>query len=246
MVSLRPLQANYWPQFPAYLLGRPIPVDSQFCVQLIFRYSIQVYTASELSDVDQANIWDIFEQNMRHLYALPTCGHQPPLKRLAGIPSLPWDGIHRQKRRSCSIVTLASFFSDVLRPRVVSNTSTRSYPFWPTQCSVLTWKMMNVFCIGMVGFHTSLGTHLLCSYELQVSQSVQRGGMGKTLMGCLYDIARRWNMRKVMLTVFKGENVSAPLELSCTQSLFGREPSCILILQGNGVGTLFSLICAKR
>lgn len=29
--------------------------------------------------------------------------------------------------------------------------------------------------------------------------------MGKTLMGCLYDIARRWNMRKVMLTVFKGE-----------------------------------------
>jgi GNAT superfamily N-acetyltransferase len=59
--------------------------------------------------------------------------------------------------------------------------------------------------------HSSWGTHLLYSYELQVSQSAQRGGMGKTLMGCLYDIARRWNIRKVMLTVFKGENVSVSL-----------------------------------
>jgi hypothetical protein len=53
------------------------------------------------------------------------------------------------------------------------------------------------------------GAHLLCSYELQVSQSAQRGGMGKSLMGCLDDIARRWNIRKVMLTVFKGEKASA-------------------------------------
>ena len=72
---------------------------------------------------------------------------------------------------------------------------------------------MNVFSIGMVGLkchriHTPRGgTHLLRSYELQVSQSAQRGGMGKTLMGCLCDIARRWNMRTIMLTVFKGETV---------------------------------------
>jgi hypothetical protein len=57
----------------------------------------------------------------------------------------------------------------------------------------------------------SWSTYLLCSYELQVAQSAQRGGMGKTLMGCLDDIARRWKMRKVMLTVFKGENVSVSL-----------------------------------
>lgn len=62
--------------------------------------------------------------------------------------------------------------------------------------------------------YSSWGTHLLPSYELQVSQSAQRGGMGKTLMACLYDIARRWNMQKVMLTVFKGENVSVSLGLS--------------------------------
>lgn len=158
----------------------------------------------------------------------------PNLKSLADIPSLPWDGIHRQKSRSYSIVTLASFFSDVRRPRVVSNISKRSYPFWPTQCSVLTWKMTSVFCTGMVGFrpssHSSWSTHPLCSYELQVSQSAQRGGMGKTLMRCLCDIACRWNIQKVMLTVFKGENVSTFLGLSRAQRLSGRKPSRILIL----------------
>jgi hypothetical protein len=94
--------------------------------------------------------------------------------------------------------------------------------------------------------YTSWSTHILYSYELQVSQSAQRGGMGKTLVGCLYDIARRWNMRKVMLTVFKGENVSVSLGLCRTQRLCGRKPSCNLILQGYGVGTILSLICAKR
>jgi hypothetical protein len=54
------------------MLGRLISFNSQVCVELISRYSIQVYTSSELSDVDQVNIWDIFEQNMRDLYGLPT------------------------------------------------------------------------------------------------------------------------------------------------------------------------------
>jgi GNAT superfamily N-acetyltransferase len=46
------------------------------------------------------------------------------------------------------------------------------------------------------------------SYELQVSQSAQRGGIGKRLMECLHGIARGWKMQKVMLTVFKGDNTS--------------------------------------
>ena len=44
------------------------------------------------------------------------------------------------------------------------------------------------------------------SYEMQVSRSTQRGGMGKALMKCLYEIARGWNMQKVVLTVFKGDD----------------------------------------
>jgi GNAT superfamily N-acetyltransferase len=65
---------------------------------------------------------------------------------------------------------------------------------------VLYWYCWLLFQIS------SWGTHLPSSYELQVLQSAQRGGMGKTLMGFLYDIARRWNMQKVTLTVFKGDN----------------------------------------
>lgn len=51
----------------------------------------------------------------------------------------------------------------------------------------------------------------MSSYELQVLQSMQRGGLGKTLMGCVYDIASQWNMNKVVLTVFKGENASVSI-----------------------------------
>jgi GNAT superfamily N-acetyltransferase len=76
----------------------------------------------------------------------------------------------------------------------------------------------------------------LSSYELQVSQSVQRGGIGKTLMKCLYDMARGWKMQKVMLTVLKGDDPSLVFRTFChTQSCTRREPSSILILQGYGV-----------
>ena len=36
------------------------------------RYSTQLATSSELSDMEQKSIWSIFEQNMRHLYDLFT------------------------------------------------------------------------------------------------------------------------------------------------------------------------------
>ena len=50
-------------------------------------------------------------------------------------------------------------------------------------------------------------TYRLYSYELQVVQGVQRGGIGKTLVHCLCDIAREWDMQKFMLTVFKGDEI---------------------------------------
>lgn len=139
------------------------------------------------------------------------------IEKLAGVPTLPWDGIHHQKRRSFSIVILASSCSDSPKPRKGLNS-----PSWPTQCSVLKLRTMNVFCIGNAGFsNPCLGTHLLSSYELQVLQSMQRGGLGKTLMGCVYDIASQWNMKKVVLTVFKGENASV---IQCQFDLPYSEP----------------------
>ena len=71
----------------------------------------------------------------------------------------------------------------------------------------LVWLAVNMSLLS------SWSTNLLCSYELQVSQSAQRGGMGKTLMGCLYDIARRWKYAKGHAhgQFFKSENVSVSL-----------------------------------
>ena len=67
-------------------------------------------------------------------------------------------------------------------------------------------------CTGNRGFRVHSGLpgdtyRRLYSYELQVVQGVQRGGIGKTLMQCLCDIARAWDMQKVILTVFKGNEV---------------------------------------
>ncbi|KAI9508779.1 acyl-CoA N-acyltransferase [Russula earlei] len=60
-----------------------------------------------------------------------------------------------------------------------------------------------IVAYSMFRFDVEDGECVLYCYELQVSRLVQRGGIGKTLMECLYNIARRWSMQKVMLTVFK-------------------------------------------
>jgi len=77
----------------------------------------------------------------------------------------------------------------------------------------------------------------LSSYELQVSRSAQRGGMGKALMKCLCEIARGWKMQKVVLTVFKGEDTWTFFSgfSTCPELAFRREPRGVLILQGYGV-----------
>jgi len=68
--------------------------------------------------------------------------------------------------------------------------------------------MRFVLVISNIYIHPSPPGSLILqsSYELQVSKSVQRGGVGKTLIKCLYDIARGWDMQKIMLTVFKGDD----------------------------------------
>ena len=82
---------------------------------------------------------------------------------------------------------------------------------------------MSVFSTGIAGFSylSYSSTHLLSSYELQVSPSVQGGGIGKTLLGILYEIAQQWNMQKIVLTVLHGEN--AFFGLDHTQNLYSTE-----------------------
>lgn len=37
-------------------------------LNFLLRYVAQVSTSSELSDVDRQTVWELFEQNMRHMY----------------------------------------------------------------------------------------------------------------------------------------------------------------------------------
>ncbi|KIO20892.1 hypothetical protein M407DRAFT_132662 [Tulasnella calospora MUT 4182] len=43
-------------------------------------------------------------------------------------------------------------------------------------------------------------------YEIQISQDTRRSGLGTVLMGDLEAIARKWKMKKVMLTVFRSQS----------------------------------------
>lgn len=52
---------------------------------------------------------------------------------------------------------------------------------------------------------------VLYCYELQVSQRLRRSGLGSALMSDLECIAKRWGMRKVMLTCFLGAFSDAAL-----------------------------------
>jgi GNAT superfamily N-acetyltransferase len=78
------------------------------------------------------------------------------------------------------------------------------------------------------------------SYELQVSRSAQRGGIGKALMKYLYEIARGWKMQKVVLTVFKGDDTWSFFGgFHVLRAAFRREPRGVLILQSYGVCATF-------
>ncbi|KAG1864135.1 acyl-CoA N-acyltransferase [Suillus subalutaceus] len=46
-------------------------------------------------------------------------------------------------------------------------------------------------------------------YELQVTEESRGLGVGKLLMGSLFDIGSRWRMKNVMLTVFKANSAAS-------------------------------------
>ncbi|KAF8271390.1 acyl-CoA N-acyltransferase [Lactarius quietus] len=135
------------------------------------RYTAQVSVSSELLDIDRQSVWDLFEQNMRHMYVRSSMGWDPPSKKE--------ELFHRDSR----------FI--LLRPSQEQD----SADALGGEPSIMAYSMFR--------FEIEDDECVLYCYELQVVQGVQRGGVGKTLVQCLYDIAREWDMQKVMLTVFK-------------------------------------------
>jgi len=130
--------------------------------------------------MDKEGIWDLFEQNMRHMYAKSSMGWDPPSKKE--------ELFHRDSRFV------------IIRQRPQGQDRPDS--------DLPSASKIPVMAYSMFRFDVEDDECVLYCYELQVSRSAQRGGMGKALMKCLYEIARGWKMQKVVLTVFK-ENHAA-------------------------------------
>ncbi|KAI0030652.1 acyl-CoA N-acyltransferase, partial [Vararia minispora EC-137] len=64
-------------------------------------------------------------------------------------------------------------------------------------------ESLTLASFAMFRFDTEGGDRVVYCYELQIGHDCRRGGLGRALMGMLYDIAKRCDMHKVMLTVFQ-------------------------------------------
>ncbi|KAG2350436.1 hypothetical protein BDR05DRAFT_22151 [Suillus weaverae] len=58
-------------------------------------------------------------------------------------------------------------------------------------------------------FEREAKQNVVYCYELQVTEESRGLGVGKLLMGSLFDIGLRWRMKNVMLTVFKANSAAS-------------------------------------
>uniref|UniRef100_A0A0W0G2H8 N-alpha-acetyltransferase 40 n=1 Tax=Moniliophthora roreri TaxID=221103 RepID=A0A0W0G2H8_MONRR len=124
--------------------------------------SLNISLASDLSVKSQQMLWDIFEQNMYHLYVDSSFGWSP----------------HEKKAEL----------------------------FHPLSRFVILYPEDNSEAIAgytMFRFEYEDGFDLLYCYELQIQRSYQMRGLGRLLMEILSCIGEKWQMQKIMLTVFK-------------------------------------------
>ncbi|KAF8735477.1 hypothetical protein AX14_001974 [Amanita brunnescens Koide BX004] len=70
------------------------------------------------------------------------------------------------------------------------------------------FKEMDLVAYCMFRFEVEESSGVLYCYELQVSSTARRRGLGKMLMQQLWKIGSSWKMEKIMLTVLK-ENTAA-------------------------------------
>ncbi|KAG1826006.1 acyl-CoA N-acyltransferase [Suillus subaureus] len=144
------------------------------------RLHFVVKTSSELSDVERERIWNIFESNMHLFYTTSSFGWNPRSKKE--------EMFHSHARLVLCSESIPSEF------RIVAYTIFRFER--EAKQDVVYWL-------------ETPSSSIEKSYELQVTEESRGLGVGKLLMGSLFDIGSRWRMKNVMLTVFKVANSAA-------------------------------------
>ncbi|KAG8848756.1 hypothetical protein FRB96_001035 [Tulasnella sp. 330] len=157
--------------------------------------------ASDLTPQVKRHIWTIFEENMCDAYTSSTFGWQPRAKRKELFDPL-----------SRFILVYAPPSSS---PEVVNLPGS---------------TILSGFC--MFRFDEEETTEdgntmqdVIYCYEVQISRKLQRSGLGLTLLGDLDSIAKKWGMKKVMLTVFKNNTPAIALYAKSGYSVDPISPS---------------------
>ncbi|KAF8350004.1 acyl-CoA N-acyltransferase [Amanita rubescens] len=73
---------------------------------------------------------------------------------------------------------------------------------------IVVFKETDLVAYGMFRFEVDESSDVLYCYELQVSSSARRNGLGKMMMQQLWKIGSSWKMEKLMLTVLKGNTTA--------------------------------------
>ncbi|RDB28763.1 N-alpha-acetyltransferase 40 [Hypsizygus marmoreus] len=76
--------------------------------------------------------------------------------------------------------------------------------FDPLSRFILVHEEAGMVAFTMFRFEYEDGENILYCYDLQISRTCQRTGLGKALMQSLEQIGTGWRMGKIVLTVFKG------------------------------------------
>ena len=165
---------------------------------------VTVLHSSELHKTMRQAVWDLFESNMHDLYwpFCLTCNQSSyMLLQLPKLSNFWWLGPKDKKERTFQF-KVAVYFSSSDRSHNNPSSGIFHVSFWERRrwgCAILvTVYKKKLFSLnGDVSFQ-------IYSYELQVAATARGLGLGKKLMNDLMTLSRAFNMKKILLTVFKG------------------------------------------
>ncbi|KAG8989266.1 hypothetical protein FRB94_009351 [Tulasnella sp. JGI-2019a] len=161
-------------------------------------YDFVVRKASDVPPKTRRDVWAIFEGNMRAAYTSSSFGWHPPSKRKELFDPL-------------------SRFILVYAPASKARSGT----------SLVGFVMFRFDEEETMEEDDSMEDVVYC-YEIQISRKVQRSGLGVTLLEDLQKIAKKWRMKKVMLTVFKTNKPAIELYTKLGYTIDPISPSEVL------------------